>query len=590
MMIKKRLKRYAVKPIKALPLEDSLFMEKERANVILSSINEAVVTTDHGEIITDINVSGLKITGFSKRGAEGRPFSQVFKLIDDITHKPVESPVAEAIRKGAKISLNNPATLICSAKRAFPVEGVAFPLFDRKEEVSGSLFIFHDVTASHELSDRISYQQSHDQLTGLLSRSAFKQHLAQLLKDARRNNKAHALCYLDLDEFKIINDTCGHLAGDQLLKEVASALQRKVRQTDLIARLGGDEFAILLVNCSLAKANEIAGAMCAAVRGLHFSRKEKTFTVGASIGVVGINAASKGVESILSAADGSCYLAKEKGGNRAHLHIDDDRELSRRSGEMHYVPRITNALERNMFRLYYQPIVPVLSDEKKVWYEILLRMLDHDGKILAPMNFLPAAERYDMMPAIDRWVLKAFFSFFKSNLAGTADGGNFTCDINVSGATLNDQSFLDFVKEHLSGFAVPPDILCFEITETAAIANFNEALKFIGELKELGCRFSLDDFGSGVSSFKYLKDLPVDFLKIDGSFIKNVNGNGLDNAIVTAVNEIGHLMGIKTVAEFVESEAIFKKLREIKIDFAQGYWIAKPRPLEESLTTNGIAG
>ena len=576
-MIKKRLKGPAA------GFQDALFQEKERVNVILSSINEAVVTTDCAGIITGINVSGLKITGFSRRGAEGRLFSQVIKLIDAATHKPVESPIREVMRKKKKMSLGNPITLIGPADRTFPIEGVAHPLFDRKKKVAGSIFIFHDVTASHEMTDRLSYQQSHDQLTGLHSRSDFKQHLSQLLKNAKCHDKVHALCYLDLDKFKIINDTCGHLAGDRLLKEVALVLRQKVRQTDLVARLGGDEFGILLVNCSLAKAHEIAGAICTSVRELRFNWKEKTFAVGASIGGVGINAASKGVESILSIADGSCYLAKEKGGNRAHLHLDDDRELSRRSGEMHYVPLITGALERNMFRLYYQPIVPVLSDGKKVWYEILLRMLDHDGKIVVPANFLPAAERYDMMPAIDRWVLKAFFSFFKGNLSGKVNGDNFICDINVSGATLNDESFLDFVKEQMSAFSVPPDTLCFEITETAAIANFNEALKFIGELKNLGCRFSLDDFGSGVSSFKYLKDLPVDFLKIDGSFVKNVNTNKLDNAIVTTVNEIGHLMGIKTVAEFVETDAILKKLREIEVDFAQGYWIAKPKPLEESL-------
>jgi diguanylate cyclase (GGDEF)-like protein/PAS domain S-box-containing protein len=581
-MIRKSLKGPPAGHPSARIFEDELFRERERVNVILSSINEAVVTTDCAGTITNIHFAGLKITGYSMRRAEGRPFNQVIKLIDGDTHKPVESPVREVMRKKKKISLKKPITLIRSAKREFPIEGVVFPLFDRKKKVAGSIFIFHDVTASHELSDRISYQQSHDQLTGLYSRSAFKQHLALLLKNAKRQNKVHALCYLDLDEFKIINDTCGHLAGDQLLKEVALALKQKVRQTDLIARLGGDEFGILLVNCSLPKANEISGAICKAVRAMHFIWKEKPFTVGASIGVVGINAASKGVENILSVADGSCYLAKEKGGNRAHLHLEDDRELSLRNGEMHYVPRITNALERNMFRLYYQPIVPVLSDGKKVWYEILLRMLD-DGKIVVPVNFLPAAERYDMMPAIDRWVLKAFFSFFKDNLSGKVNGGNFTCDINVSGATLNDDSFLDFVKEQMSAFSVPPDTLCFEITETAAIANFNEALKFIGELKTIGCRFSLDDFGSGVSSFRYLKDLPVNYLKIDGSFVKNVTSNGLDNAIVTTINEIAHLMGIKTVAEFVETEAIFKKLREIKVDYAQGYWIAKPKPLEESL-------
>jgi diguanylate cyclase (GGDEF)-like protein len=462
-------------------------------------------------------------------------------------------------------------------------------MFGRNRSIKGVVFVFHDMTASPELSRKRPYREIHDELTGLFNRNKFKDRLEELVSDAARHNRNHALLYLDLDKFKIVNDTCGHAAGDQLLKQIAAVVKGKVRTTDLVARLGGDEFGVLLEECPLQKANEIAGTICTAVRNFHFAWNDNPFTIGVSIGVVAIMPSSKNPESILSAADGSCYLAKEKGGSRVHLHFEDDRELLQRHGEMQYISRIANAFESDLFRLFYQPIVALEknSPKKLLWYEILIRMMEEGGVEVGPMNFLPAAERYDMMPSIDRWVFSTFFAFYKKNIAGRVPAEEFMCDINVSGMTINDDSFLTFIHELFKSFQVPPQTICIEITETAAIANLEHAVHFIEDLKILGCRFSLDDFGSGLSSFKYLKHLPVDYLKIDGSFVKNIVDNSVDAAIVTTINDIGHLMGITTVAEFVENKEIFEKLRNIGVDYAQGYYIARPALLDESM---GFAG
>jgi diguanylate cyclase (GGDEF)-like protein/PAS domain S-box-containing protein len=564
--------------------EESPLGDTEYASVILASVREGVIITDKAGRISRINQAAQKFTGFSRRRAERSFFSEVITLIDSSTGKPIENPITQLLKKNQSIRFDKHIAMINAAGRIFPVEALASPLHDDKNRIVGAIFVFHDVTASRELTRKISFHEMHDPLTGLYNRSKFKQRLEELIKDARKNNRQHALCYCDLDEFKIINDTCGHLAGDQLLKQIAVVLQGKVRQTDVMTRLGGDEFGILLVDCPLSKANEVAGNLCRSVREFHYSWKGKPFTLGMSVGVVGVDSATKNVESVLSAADGSCYLAKEKGGNRTHLHLENDKELTQRQGEMQYISRITNAFERDLFRLFCQPIMPLKGcgdATLPVWHEILIRMMEEGGKVIAPMQFLPAAERYDMMPSIDRWVFSSFFSFYISRFAGRADGRGHIFDLNVSGATLNDDTFLDFIKDLFSRHRVPPEIICIEITETAAIANLDQATKFVGELKSIGCKFSLDDFGSGISSFKYLKHIPVDYLKIDGSFVKSMVDDPVDAAIVAMINQIGHLLGIKTVAEFVESKAICDKLDAIGVDFAQGYFFSKPRPLEE---------
>jgi diguanylate cyclase (GGDEF)-like protein/PAS domain S-box-containing protein len=566
--------------------KDAALSEKEYANVVLASIREGVIITDRSGRIMRINPAAQKFTGFSRRRAESSFFSEVITLINVVTRKPMENPVKQVLRQKESVRFDQEAALINVSGQLFAIEAIASPLHDKQNRVVGMVFVFHDTTASHELNEKISFHEMHDPLTGLYNRFKFKERLEELIKDTQKNDRQHALCYCDLDKFKIINDTCGHLAGDQLLKQIANLFQGKVRQTDLTARLGGDEFGILLVDCPPKKANEIAGNLCKNVHELHFTWDGKPFTVGISIGVVVVNASNKNVDAILSDADGSCYLAKEKGGNRTHLHLDNDQELLDRQGEMQYISRITNAFDHNLFRLYCQPIVPLRECSQQAsptWYEILIRMMEEGGKIVAPMQFLPAAERYDMMPAIDRWVFSAFFSFFKNTLAGRPGTDAMIFDLNVSGVTLNDDSFLDFIKDLFSQHQVPPGTVCIEITETAAIANLKQAVRFVSELKLLGCKFSLDDFGSGVSSFKYLKYIPVDYLKIDGSFVKNIVNDPVDAAIVSTINQIGHLMGIQTVAEFVETKEISDKLRSINVDFAQGYFFSKPQPLEETV-------
>jgi diguanylate cyclase (GGDEF)-like protein/PAS domain S-box-containing protein len=586
MAIKKTVRKNV--PVKKNSVYNSLYLEKECNRAILASVGEAVIITDSKGKIIRFNPEAQKLTGFSRHQAENSFFQEVITVIDSVTGKPVENPFRQLLRRREILRFDKHVAMINPRGVHFSIESAASPMFDGNRRFIGMVFVFRDISECRDLTLEMSYREIHDELTGLYNRVKFKERLEALVRDAAEHNRQHALLYLDLDKFKVINDTCGHEAGDQLLKQISEVIQGKVRQSDLVARLGGDEFGVLLVHCPLKKADEIAAGICKAVNKFHFAWKDNPFTVGVSIGVVGIKSSNNNADNLLSAADGSCYIAKEKGGSRAHLHIEDDLELSRRHGEMQYISRIARAFEHDLFRLFYQPIVPIGKDNtsKAVWYEILIRMMEENGTVVAPMNFLPAAERYDLMPSIDRWVFSTFFAFYKNRISGHAQPGGFICDINVSGMTLNDDSFLDFVKGLFIDYNVPPQNICIEITETSAIANLNQAIHFINELKTLGCKFSLDDFGSGLSSFKYLKHLPIDYLKIDGSFVKNIMNNSFDSAIVATINEIGHLMGIKTVAEFVETKEIFEKLHMLKVDFAQGYWIAMPRPLEESLQKN----
>jgi diguanylate cyclase (GGDEF)-like protein/PAS domain S-box-containing protein len=564
--------------------EDATLRENEYANILLASVREGVIVTDGQGRIIRINQAAQRLSGFSRQRAEHSFFSEVVTLINALTRKPVQNPVKQILRRKESVRFEKPTSMVSMSGESFAIDALASPLHDRKNRIVGMVFIFNEVAADHELTPEVSFQEKHDPLTGLYNRSIFKERLEGLIKDAHENDRQHALCYCDLDKFQVINDTSGHLAGDQLLKQVAALLQRKIRQTDITARLGGDEFGILLVDCPLAKANEIAGNLCKSIHEIRFSWKDKPFSVSVSIGVVGINDSNKNVEAIVSEADSSCYLAKEKGGNRTYVHFDNDKELLQRQGEMQFISRITSAIEHDSFRLYCQPIVSLDGEGQAaspVWFEILIRMIEEGGTVISPMQFLPAAERYDMITDIDRWVFKAFFSFFERECVVSKEMSAFKFDLNVSGMSLNDDSFLDFIKDLFYRHKVPPGNVCIEITETAAIENLSRALQFVGDLKSLGCTFSLDDFGSGISSFKYLKHIPVDYLKIDGSFVKNMVDDPVDAAIVDTINKIGHTMGIKTVAEFVENKEISEKLRSINVDFAQGYHFGKPRPLDE---------
>ncbi len=438
-----------------------------------------------------------------------------------------------------------------------------------------------DNTEAHLLSEQLKLQASLDSLTGLLNRRAFERCLQRALETARREGCAHALCYLDLDQFKVINDTCGHIAGDAVLRQLAHLLEGCIRKQDTLARLGGDEFGVLMEHCDTEGAMRVAKGLCKAVNDFRFVWSDKSFRLGVSIGMVPIDRTSHGLNAVLSAADTACYAAKDAGRNRIHIHTEDDVELARRHGEMQWVSRINQALEQNRFGLAFQPIVPVSEAPNGRHYELLLRMFDETGVTILPGAFLPAAERYNLVGRLDQWVLDTAMSWLCENDRHLQDIT--LCSINLSGHSLGDERLLDRLATRLRTQGPEPSKLCFEVTETAAISNMYNAVDFIRTLRQMGCRFALDDFGSGLSSFAYLKNLPVDFIKIDGVFVEDIATNPVAHAMVRAINEIGQVMGMKTVAEFVDSEQTLETLRTIGVDYAQGYGIGRPRPIEELL-------
>lgn len=570
--------RYALERRK---MEDELFQEKEQAIVALESIGDSVIITDVNGNITRLNRVAEKITGWSIQEAQGLPFLDTIKLLNEDTRRPLDNPILSVLNQKTIINFPSQTIIISRDNHEYAVEGTASPIHNRENQIIGIIIVIHDVTSAREMSKKMAYQASHDSLTGLFNRSLFEESLQKSLDNTTNQKAEHVLLYLDLDRFKIVNDTCGHFAGDQLLKQVASVMKQTIRHLDIIARLGGDEFGIILTNCPFSKANDVGEKICRAIRDLHFTWKDKEFSIEVSIGAVSINADSDSVAHLLSIADQSCYLAKEKGGNRVHLYLENDSELMARRGEMQWISKITQAFEKNRFCLYYQPIVPVHHENQPERYEILIRLLNDEGGIISPLAFLPATQRFNMMTAIDHWVIQTYFSFFEKNFSKAAPESIPFCNINLSGSALNDDYFLEFIKEQFNLHKVPPRYICFEITETIAFNNYNKAIQFIKELKDLGCSFALDDFGSGLSSFNYLKHLPIDYIKIDGNFIRSLLDNQVDRIIVESITQVGHKLGIQTIAESVEDEAIFKIIKDIGVNYAQGYWHSSPKPLEE---------
>lgn len=452
-------------------------------------------------------------------------------------------------------------------------------LMESEEHQTTIMLVCEDVTETRMLSEKIAYQASHDALTNLANRSEFDLYVQHSLETAHSDGVEHVLCYLDLDQFKVVNDTCGHIAGDELLRQLGALLRKHIRKEDLLARLGGDEFGILMRNCSLDHAFIACEKIRSIVRDFSFAWEDRCFTVGVSIGVTAINSTSGNSGELLKEADAACYAAKDKGRNRVHVFRPDDEDLAQRQGEMQWVEKIHQGLNENRFSIYGQIIIPVLGDEEGLHFETLIRYKDTNGNIIPPGAFLPAAERYNLAPEIDRWVIKTLFSWmakqpdFVNNLK--------LCSINLSGLSFSDETMLDYIIEQFNRWLIPPEKVCFEITETAAIANLSDAATFIQQLKKQGCLFSLDDFGSGLSSFAYLKNLPVDYIKIDGLFVKDILEDEVDLAMVRSINEVGHVMKKKTIAEFVENEEILALLNKLGVDYAQGYAIGKPVPLNE---------
>ena len=560
-------------------IEQALFEEKELAQVTLESIGDGVITTDARGNVGHLNPVAEQLTGWRTGEVKGRPIAEVFQIVCEIARKPLENPVERVLQGHRPVGVNDRTVLIARDGSEYPIDDSAAPIRARDGRTIGAVLVFRDVTRSRQLAHQLSWQAAHDELTGLLNRRAFEQKLAGAIASVRQENQHHVLCYLDLDQFKIVNDTCGHIAGDELLRQVTMLLQKRVRATDTLARLGGDEFGLLLARCSLLEAEKLAETLRKLIQEFRFAWQGNTFALGTSIGLVAIDDDTRDLTHILSAADAACYAAKARGRNCFHVYRSNDRELARQRGERQWILRINQALEENRFCLYAQQISPVVPNAGDNHYEVLVRLLDKNNRLVPPMAFIPAAERYDLMPAIDRWVIGTFFSSYQLFLQTHPNCAPTAYTINLSGASVSNRDFLDFLKEQFAQYPISPQSICFEITETAAIANLSQAIQLIDELKQLGCRFALDDFGSGMSSLTYLKNLPVDYLKIDGSFVKNITQSRIDAAMVESFNRIAHEMGIQTIAEFVENKAILKKLRAIGLDYAQGNGIAKPRPL-----------
>lgn len=560
--------------------ENALHREKEQAEVTLHSIADAVITTDAGNRVRYLNPVAERLTGWSTIEALDKPLSDIYPVLHEATRKPVDHPALLGELDGPVMGLARNSLLVARDGQEFAVEDSVAPIRSHDNRITGKVLVFRDVTHSRDFARQLSWQANHDALTGLPNRRGFETELNRLLGTARSQHKQHALLYMDLDQFKLVNDSCGHAAGDELLKQLAMTLQAKIRHSDTLARLGGDEFGVLLDGCSPDKAGQLADTLREASEQFRFMHGGKIFRTPASIGLVYINADSDDPHSLLSAADAACYMAKEKGRNRVWVHQHDDAELRQRRGEMRMITRLTHAAEENRFTLYTQAIEPLFPENgHPPMQEILVRMLDENGGIIMPAAFIPAAERYGIMPSIDRWVIRETCRQLSRENAPMPR----IRSINVSNQTLSDDSFLDYVLRQFEESGIDPRLCCFEITETTAIANWSRATHFVLSLKEMGCHFALDDFGSGMASFAYLRDLPVDLVKIDGSFVRNIVENRTDLAMVQAIHGIAHEMGIGTIAEFVESGEIRATLHQLGIDYLQGFAVHRPVPLGEPI-------
>ena len=563
--------------------EELLFEEKERAQVTLQSIGDAVISTDADGRIAFLNPIAEVLTGWPADEARGRLLADVFCIINEETREPTVDPVEACLKKGKIVGLANHTVLVSRSGKEYSIEDSAAPICNEKGAILGVVLVFKDVTEARLLSRQASYQASHDTLTGLINRSEFNRRLRRVLETAQAHFTNNALAYLDLDQFKLVNDTCGHVAGDELLRQLGQLLKQHIRRRDTLARLGGDEFGLLMEHCYIREAQGVVENLVEVIGNFSFPWGDHSFNIGVSIGLVAVDGNSSGAERILSAADSACYMAKEQGRNRVHVHQEDDKELARRHGEMQWAVRLPRAQEEDRFLLYFQKIAPIVDQDtdKGAHYELLLRMKDETGNLILPGAFLGAAERYNLSDRLDRWMITRAFRWLQAHPAHLEQLR--ICSINLSGLSLGNKAFLSDVIQELEESDIAPEKICFEITETVAIANLSSATNFINSLTELGCRFALDDFGSGLSSFAYLKNLPVDYLKIDGLFVKDILDDAMDLAMVRSINDIGHVMGKQTIAEFVESKAILEKLKEINIDYAQGYAIGQPKPLDEVL-------
>ncbi len=551
-------------------------------HMTLQSIVDGVITTTTDGRIKSINPMAEQLTGWTEAEAVGKPLIQVMHALKEDTKKRIYDPTENIEYKSV---LDDPISAILiqhNSNIETPIEYVVAPMRNHDDAIAGIVIIIHDESVQRSLNRQLTFQATHDALTGLINRYEFERRLKNILSTQNVNTSLNTLCYIDLDRFKLVNDTCGHTAGDELLKQITLLLQNTLDSTGTLARIGGDEFGLLLENTDIERAQEISKQLLEVIRNFHFIWNDNTFTIGASIGITAITNSARSYEEVLSNADSACYLAKESGRNRTMIFAEEDDKLLTQQREMHWVSRINHALEEDRFQLYFQEIMPLQGHEQSfiLHGEILLRMVDKEGDIVSPNNFLPAAERYNMITLIDEWVVEKSIQWLSTRKEKVL------ISVNLSGVSLSNHDFLNFVVTKIKQHKINPELLCFEVTETAAINNLSTAIHFMNVLKKLGCSFALDDFGSGLSSFSYLNSLPVDYLKIDGTFVMDIDKDPMHYAMVKSINEVGQVMGIKTIAEFAASESIIQSLREVGVDNAQGYAIARPIPLSSLAIKN----
>lgn len=557
---------------KVIQGESALFSE-----TAFQSIAEGIITLNEAGNIQYLNTVSQDIIGKNQVDCIGVPITSVLHLEHEETHEKIDNPLALLFSNKSKVTFNHHTLTNLTSNNSIAVDISASPII-KDNDLIGAVITLRDVQKERELKQQLKMQASTDALTGLINRFEFERSLNLFLNQRQKRSVEGTLIYLDLDQFKVINDTCGHLAGDVLLQELAYLIQSVLRASDKLARLGGDEFAIILNACPLDKGEKIALKILSIIQDYRFQHEAKVFSVGASIGVVHINNDIHDLNDLMKKADAACYAAKDAGRNRIHIYHMEDYELSQKQGQMRWVTRISESLESNQFVLYYQTIEslhPTIKQQPSC--EILIRMKAKNGEIILPGAFITAAERYNLIIQLDRWVIENLFKTLAEQPGLLTKFAHFS--INLSGISLADEALLVFISEQLDHYQIPARKICFEITETAAIGRLSVASHFIHQLKKKGCCFALDDFGCGLSSFAYLKELPVEIIKIDGIFIKDILIDPIDEAMVRSINEIGHIMGKKTVAEFVESIEIKERLQEIGIDFAQGYALSRPEPL-----------
>jgi diguanylate cyclase (GGDEF)-like protein/PAS domain S-box-containing protein len=556
--------------------------EKERVQVTLHSIADAVITTDVNGQVEYLNPSAETMTGWDCSIARGLSIGRVFRLQQEENRETVSDPVRQCLSSGKPVKSEGDRMLLRHDGARLSIRYSVSPILTDPGAALGAILVFHDVTKARYLEHTVSYQATHDALTGLWNRAAFESQLSDAIEKVAQSRDSYVVCILDIDQLKIINDTCSHESGDDLLQRIAALLQGSVRESDTIARLGGDEFGMLLRNCSLVSAARLMEDVLVAIDSLRFTSAGRIFEISASIGMAQIKPGCSGTTEILSEVDLACHAAKDRGGNRYHIFQSEDAELMRRQDEMNWVSKISEAIDSDRLVLYFQQIMPLAADAgPELHFEILVRMRGESGEIITPDRFLPAAERYHLMTGLDRWVVTNTLAWYAEQVSTGNVRRPDTISINLSGHSLSEAKFLGHIKGAIQTYHVPPQVLCFEITETAAVANLSAATSFIRELRQLGCRFSLDDFGSGLSSFAYLKNLPVDYLKIDGAFVREMDSDELSHAMVSAIHELGRVIGIRTIAEFAKNERIVAMLTDMGVDYAQGYAIAKPAPLAE---------